>query len=67
MIRQYFRKIKQLMCVVYLTVHTSAYIDVMSQLMGFAPGDIEITNRSYQKAEIGAVQVLSIFLFGMGW
>lgn len=31
------------MCVVYLTVHTSAYIDVMSQLMGFAPGDIEIT------------------------
>lgn len=54
------------MCVVYLTVHTSAYIDVMSQLMGFAPGDIEITNRSYQKLEIGAVQVLSIFLFGRG-
>lgn len=54
------------MCVVYLTVHTSAYIDVMSQLMGFATGDIEITNRSYQKLEIGAVQVLSIFLFGRG-
>lgn len=44
--------VQQLMCVVYLTVHTSAYIDVMSQLMGFAPGDIEITNRSYQKLEI---------------
>lgn len=54
------------MWVVYLAVHTSAYIDVMSQLMGFAPGDKEITNRSYQKLDIEAVQVLSIFLFGRG-
>lgn len=38
------------MCVVYLTVHTSAYIDVMSQLMGFAPGDIKITNRKLSEA-----------------